>query len=195
MMNLRLLAALTLSGLSLAACTSAATSSGPRYAPPSDTVGTRAKCEGLCNVQAQGQTLEQLCSAIVDQTKGELATPPTCRAEHPIGLWITGSAAVHDAVIVDVTMKENGEESRYALLALSTDKGWELAREVGKVQGQASENALQVVGARAADAPGLAPYAVEVRVRIDDGATKSDRVFVCGVSGSGVTCPTAIEAS
>ena len=189
------LVGLSLSSVALAACTTAPTAKGPHYEPATEVAGDPARCDGFCDLKAQGQTLEALCDAIVAQSKDKYAQTPTCHAENPIGIWIDDAAAVHDVAIVDMTTKEDGEETRYALLALSTDRGWELAREIGSVKGEGDARAWKVTTARAADVPGLAPFGVEVHVRIGD-ETAHERVFVCGVGGgNAVSCPVAVQTS
>ena len=186
--------ALTLSSLALAACGNAPTAKTPHYEPASIVEGDPARCDGFCDVKAQGQTLDALCDSILMQSKDKFAQAPTCRAENPIGIWIDEAAAVHDVAIVDVTTQVEGEETRYALLALSTDRGWELAREIGSVKGVDAKS-WKVTGARAADVPGLAPFGVEVHVRAGD-ETSHERVFVCGVGGgNAVSCPVAVQTS
>jgi hypothetical protein len=186
--------ALTLSSLALVACTSGPSAKTPHYEPPSEVAGDPARCDSFCDMKARGQTLDQLCDAIVGQTKDKFAQAPTCKAENPIGIWIDDSAAVHDVAIVNVTSKVDGDETRYALLALSTDRGWELAYEIGSVKG-ADTKAWKVTTARAADVPGLAPFGVEVHVRMGDEGGH-ERVFVCGVGGSkDVSCPVAVQTS
>ena len=187
--------AFSLSSVALAACSTAPTAKTPHYEPPTEVAGDPARCDGFCDVKAKGQTLEALCDAIVAQSKDAFAQTPTCHAENPIGIWIDDAAAVHDVAIVDVTTKQDGEETRYALLALSTDRGWELAREIGSVKGESEAKAWKVTTARAADVPGLAPFGVEVHVRIGDEASH-ERVFVCGVGGgNAVSCPVAVQTS
>jgi hypothetical protein len=185
--------ALTLSSLAVAACTTAPGAKSPHYEPPSEVAGDPARCDGFCDLKAKGQTLEALCDAIVAQSKEKFAQTPTCQAENPIGIWIDDSAAVHDVALVDVVTKVDGEETRYALLALSTDRGWEVAREIGSVKGETK--AWKVTTARAADVPGLAPFGVEVHVKLGEEGGH-ERVFVCGVSGSkDVACPVAVQTS
>lgn len=177
--------------LSLAACGSSQTGpQAPHYNPPDDVVGTTARCEKMCELHAQGQTLDQLCTSIVEKTKGTFAHEATCKSEAPMGIWIADGAAVHDAAFVDVETNEDGETMRYVALALSTDKGWELAHEVARLP--ASAGGLKVLAARAADVPGLQPFGVEIKVQLGDA---EERVFVCGVSENAVTCPVAVQTS
>jgi hypothetical protein len=178
----------------LLACSTAPSAKTPHYEPASIVAGDPARCDGFCDVKAKGQTLDGLCDAIVVQSKDKFAHAPTCRAENPIGIWIDDAAAVHDVAIVDVTTRdEGGEETRFALLALSTDRGWELAHEIGSVKGTDAK-AWKVTTARAADVPGLAPFGVEVHVRI--GEDSHERVFVCGVGGANaISCPVAVQTS
>ena len=177
--------------LSMLACAGSQTDAKtPHYNPPDEVVGTTAKCERLCDLQAQGQTLEQLCTSITEKSRGTFSHETTCHAENPMGIWIDEKAAVHDAVFVDVDTTEDGEPTRTVLLALSTDRGWEVAHEVAHVVGQTK--ALEVITARAADVPGLKPFGVEIKVHVGDG---DDRFFVCGVSANAVTCPVAVQTS
>jgi hypothetical protein len=177
--------------LFLFACTgSQSDAKTPHYNPPDDVVGTNAKCERLCDLQAKGQTLEQLCTDVTQKSHGVFAHETTCHAENPIGIWIDDKAAVHDAAFVDIETTEDGEQTRTVLLALSTDRGWEIAHEVAHVP--ASSGAIKLIAARAADVPGLQPYGVEIKLRVGDGG---ELVFVCGVSSNAVTCPVAVQTS
>ncbi len=158
---------------------------------PSEVVGVSAKCEKICDVQARAETLHALCDSIVSATKDKFSAPASCKPDQPIGFMSDGDTAVIDAAMLEVVVKKPAEK-RYAVLAIRTDKGWELARELA-VGGTSA--AMKVTAARPVEVPELVRYGVEVKVRVEDDANKAERVFVCGVQQGGtVSCPVAVEA-
>lgn len=161
--------------------------------PPSDVSGPVAQCEKLCGLEVYAETIDEYCTALAAKAKDRVGEA-TCKPQSPLGLPTRDEAAVRDAMVVDLFVKS--PELRVSTLALRTDRGWELATELGTFEGAAIENpeSLKVVGARPVDADGLAPYGVEVRVRIDAQGDKVDKVFVCGRKGKAVACPKAVVA-
>jgi hypothetical protein len=164
----------------------------PHFAPPSEVTGDSARCDGLCDLHATGQTLDALCNDVATKSKDAFTATPTCTAQRPIGIWVADSGAVHDAAFVEVTGQQEGSEVHYAILALSTDRGWEVAREVARLP---ASSALKVKAARAAEVDGLAKFGVEIRIQVDGDDHVIDRTFVCGVAGNEVTCPIAVQSS
>ncbi len=163
--------------------------------PPSDVSGPVAQCEKLCDLEVYGETIDEFCADLVKKANDRVGAA-TCKPQSPLGLPTRDEAAVRDAMVVDLFVP-SPNEMRISTLALRTERGWELATELGKLEGAAIESpdSLKVVGARAVDADGLAPYGVEVRVRIDAQGELVDKVFVCGRKGKSVTCPKAVVAS
>jgi len=161
---------------------------------PSEVVGTTARCEKVCDIEARAASLNALCDQIVERTKSSFEVAPKCAAERPIGMWSDTETAVHDAAIVNLTVNAKSGAKKYALLAISTERGWELAREVASLgTSDGSKSSLEVTAVRPVELPELAPYGVEVKVRVDGEDGKATRVFVCGVQGGAVKCPVAID--
>jgi len=178
----------------LTGCASSTNAPGQRPVyPPSEVTGTAAKCEKICDVQVVATTVEGFCDALVAKTRDVLGAKVTCKTQGPLGLPTRDDAAVRDAMIVDLSTHEP-EDARYSVIALRTDRGWELAAEVAVVRGAASEKpeSMRVVGARPVEASELAPYGVEIRVRIEAQGDAVDKVFVCGKKGKDTSCPRAI---
>lgn len=177
---------------SLAACASTTPSANqkPVY-PPTEATGSTARCEKICDLQVVASTIDAFCDALVAKSKDRLGETPTCRAEGPLGLPTRDDALVRDAMVVDLTVKD---QARYAVLALRTERGWELATELGAVKGAAANDdaAVKIVGARPVDAPELSPFGVEVRVRVSAQGESADKIFVCGRTGAETKCPRAI---
>ena len=170
-------------------CASTATPGKRAVYRPSEVIGVTAHCEKVCDVKAAASSLQLLCDAVVERTKDRFESTAKCKANHPLGIPTEPDAAVHDAAILDLAV---GSDS-YALLALHTDKGWELAQEIGRTK---QNGEMTIVGARPVEVPELAPYAMEVRIRIVVDGEKRDRVFVCGHTSAGaMACPRAIVAS
>jgi hypothetical protein len=164
--------------------------------PPSEVEGTSAKCEKICDVHVVATTIESFCIELADKTRSIFGTAPSCKPQGPLGLPTRDEAAVRDAMIVDLIVT-SPDDAKYSVIALRTDRGWELAAEIGSVRGAAVEkpDALRVVGARPVDAPGLSPFGVEIRVRIEAQGNSVDKVFVCGKHKDASSCPTAIVAN
>jgi hypothetical protein len=73
---------------------------------------------------------------------------------------------------------------------VKTAKGWELARPLG------SAPSIKTVSASPIDVPGLAPAGIQLTVALADESGKSERMFVCGLTGSAeLQCPVAIEVA
>lgn len=164
--------------------------------PPSEVEGKTAQCEKICDVHVVATTIESFCIDLADKTRAIFGNAPTCKPQGPLGLPTRDEAAVRDAMIVDLIVS-SPEDAKYSVIALRTDKGWELAAEIGSVRGAAVEkpDALRVVGARPVDAPELSPFGVEIRVRIEAQGNSVDKVFVCGKHKDAPGCPRAIVAS
>lgn len=163
--------------------------------PPSEINGKTAHCEKICDVKVVATTIESFCIDLADKTRAIFGVAPSCKPQGPLGLPTRDDAAVRDAMLVDLIVT-SPEDVKYSVLALRTDKGWELAAELGSVRGAAVEkpDALRVVGARPVDAPGLSPFGVEIRVRIEAQGETVDKVFVCGKHHDAAACPRAIVA-
>lgn len=163
--------------------------------PPSEIEGPSAKCEKFCDVQVVAGTVEKFCDALLEKTRALVGDNATCKTQGPLGVPTRDEAVVRDAMVVDVVVPSDA--ARYSLLSLRTERGWELAGELGLVRGAAIEqpDALKIVGVRPVDAPELKPFGVEIRVRIQAQGDSVDRVFVCGRKGDVTTCPRAIVAS
>ncbi len=163
--------------------------------PPSEVAGRIAKCEKICDVHVVATTIESFCIELADKTRAIFGGAPSCKPQGPLGLPTRDEAAVRDAMVVDLIVTEP-EDAKYSVLALRTDKGWELAAELGAVKGAAVEkaDALRVVGARPVDAPELTPFGVEIRIRIEAQGETVDKVFVCGKHNDAAACPRAIVA-
>jgi hypothetical protein len=189
-MTCRIALALAFVASSFACAPAASGPAKPPVYPPSDVSGAAAKCEALCDLQVASPTVETFCDALLGKAKDRLGAQATCKVQGPLGLPTRDEAAVRDAMVVDLF----SQEVRYAVLALRTESGWELAAEIGALRGTAIDQpeALKVVGARPVEAPDLAPYGVEVRVRIEAQGDRVDKVFVCGRRGKELTCPRAI---
>ena len=144
-------------------------------------------CDKLCDVHAKGKTLESLCanaSAAAKPVLGDAA----CTTRHVPGLPAIAASAVTDAALVELT--PNGKVDRTGFLALKTSTGWQLARPLG------AGATLALGPAAAVDVPGLAPAGVQLQVAVSGASGKSERLFVCGLTGEGaVHCPVALETS
>ncbi|MBI2390718.1 MAG: hypothetical protein HYV09_14105 [Deltaproteobacteria bacterium] len=162
--------------------------------PPSEISGPSAKCEKFCDVQVVAGTVETFCDALLEKTRALVGDKATCKAQGPLGVPTRDEAVVRDAMVVDVVVPD---DARYSLVTLRTERGWELAGELGAVRGAAIEqpDSLKIVGVRPVDAPELKPFGVEIRVRIQAQGDSVDRVFVCGRKGDVTTCPRAVVAS
>lgn len=163
--------------------------------PPTEISGATAKCEKVCDIHVVATTIESFCIELADKTRAVFGTAPRCKPQAPLGLPTRDEASVRDAMIVDLFVT-SPEDAKYSVLALRTDKGWELAAEIGSVRGAAVEkiDSLRVVGARPVDAPELSPFGVEIRVRIEAQGESVDKVFVCGKHNDASSCPRAIIA-
>jgi hypothetical protein len=142
-------------------------------------------CDGLCAVHAKAASLESLCVATVAAAKSVVGAAQ-CATRRAAGFPAIAASAVTDAALVELTPA--GKTEHVGFLALKTAAGWQLARPVG--------TGASLVGGPVSpvDVPGLAPAGVQVQVAVSDDAGKSERMFVCGVTGEGaVHCPVALE--
>lgn len=143
------------------------------------------KCDKLCDVHAKAASLESLCAASVVAAKTALGDTK-CVTRHASGFPAIPASAVTDAAIVELTAAGKAEHTGF--LALKTAAGWQLARPVGAGVSISTGNASPV------DVPGLAPAGVQLQVAVSDASGKSERMFVCGLTGEGnVHCPVALE--
>lgn len=145
------------------------------------------KCDRLCDVKAKAASLESLCTATVASAKAVLGDSK-CVSRHAAGFPAIPASAVTDAAIVELTPA--GKTEHTAFLALKTATGWQLARPIGAGASISSGNVQPV------DVPGLAPAGVQMQVALSDSSGKSERMFVCGLTGEGnVHCPVALEVA
>jgi len=143
------------------------------------------KCDRLCDVKAKAASLEALCAATITAAKPALGDSK-CVSRHAAGFPAIPASAVSDAAIVELT--PTGKLEHTAFLALKTATGWQLARPVG------AGVSITTGAAQPIDVPGLAPAGVQMQVALSDAAGKSERMFVCGLTGEGsVHCPVAVE--
>lgn len=145
------------------------------------------KCDRLCDVKARASSLDALCAATTESAKDALGKT-TCTARKAVGFPQIPASAVTDAAIVELA--NAGKVERHAFLAVKTATGWQLARPLG------SAASIKTVSASPVDVPGLAPAGIQLHVALGDEAGKSERMFVCGLTGKGDTqCPVAIEVA
>jgi hypothetical protein len=145
------------------------------------------KCDRMCEVKARAASLDSLCIATSESAKAVLGKT-TCTSRKAVGFPQIPASAVTDAAIVELASA--GKIDRHAFLAIKTAKGWELARPLG------SAPSIKTLSAMPVDVPALAPAGIQLRVALGDEAGKSERMFVCGVTGSGdLQCPVAIEVA
>lgn len=155
------------------------------------------RCEKVCDIEAHAPSLLGLCDQLTERTKASFEVAPKCAAERPIGMWNDSETVVHDAAIVNLTVMAKAGTKKYALLAISTDRGWELAREVAMIgSSEKSKGTVEIIVARPVEIPELKKYGVEVKVRVEADEGKATRVFICGIDPSGaVKCPVAVETT
>lgn len=145
------------------------------------------KCDRLCDVKAKAASLDSLCTATIASAKPVLGDS-TCVSRRATGFPAIPASAVTDAAIVELTPAGKAEHT--AFLALKTATGWQLARPLGA--------GMSITGgaAQPIDVPGLEPAGVQMQVALNDASGKSERLFVCGLTGEGaVQCPVAVETA
>lgn len=178
----------TLGGLLACSRTSSNDSSKWSFAKAknTDTTSWQVKCDALCDVKAKGSSLEALCAATVDATRDQLGSTK-CEARKSVGFPVIPASAVTDAAIVELTPASG---DHHAFFALKTLSGWQLARPLG------AASSFRAVEAAPVDLPGIEPAAVQLRVAMSGKDGNSERLFVCGLTGSGTTeCPVAVEVA
>ncbi len=143
------------------------------------------KCEKICDVQIKAASLDALCRALEPKASELLGQKTSCVARKPFGAIVDGSLAVKDATILDLS----AEGARVAMLALQTQTGWVVARELGAVK----TGTVTLVASRPVDITGLEPAAFQLRISIAEGDKTTERLFACGLSGDGaVRCPLSL---
>lgn len=160
----------------------AANAKSSKAAPDED--GWKIGCDAFCDFDVRAASLDALCASLKEKSA---AMNPKCDPRAPLDIGRDEDLAIRDAALLDV--EANGR--RWAILALQTDLGWEVAREIGSV-GDAAGDHLGVTHIEPVDVPGLAPAALEIHVAVGHDGALTDRLFVCGVRGTGdVVCPLA----
>jgi hypothetical protein len=148
-----------------------------------DEHGWKIGCDAFCDVDARAPSLDALCASLVSKTS---AMSPKCEPRAPLDIGRDDELAIRDAAILDV--EANGR--RWGILAIQTDLGWSVGREIGSVA--AKIDSIGVTQVEPVDVPGLAPAALEIHVAVRQAGDVTDRLFVCGVRGNGdVVCPLA----
>jgi hypothetical protein len=148
-----------------------------------DEHGWKIGCDAFCDVDARAPSLEALCASLVSKTT---AMQPKCEPRAPLDIGRDDELAIRDAAILDV--EANGR--RWGILAVQTDLGWSIGREIGSVATKL--DSIGVTQIEPVDVPGLAPAALEIHVAVRQAGEVTDRLFVCGVRGNGdVVCPLA----
>lgn len=176
---------------SVTACSRTSSSDSSQWSFPmkakADASSWQVKCDRLCDVKAKAASLESLCAATTEAAKQALGVT-RCESRRAAGFPQIPAAAVTDAAIVELTPV--GKHDRTAFLALKTAAGWQLARPLGVA------TAIKGGDAQPVDVPGLAPAGVQINVTLADATGKSERLFVCGLTGEGaVHCPVAVEVA
>lgn len=145
------------------------------------------KCDRMCDVKARAASLDALCAATVASAKAVVGKA-TCTSRKAVGFPQIPASAVTDAAIVELA--SSGKIERHAFLAVKSATGWQLARPLG------SAPSIKTISASPVDVPGLAPAGIQLHVALGDESGNSERMFVCGLTGSAdVHCPVAIEVA
>ena len=153
----------------------------------------RVEGDVMCKVKAQAATLPALCAAVEAESAKVLGVAVKCEAGKPLGVGVDPAMAVRDAAVLQV-IELNDKGTHYSLFAVDTQKGWQVVRNTGSVTPTSPTEvaSIELVSASPVDVPGLEPVAVQARVALIEGDHRSERVFVCGVSGDGkMHCPLA----
>ncbi len=187
--HLRVTIAMVTFGVAVLGCSRTASTDSAKSVvfPKANTAAAwELKCDRMCEVKARAASLDSLCAAASDSAQPILGKS-TCTSRKAVGFPQIPASAVTDAAIVELS---NGKVERHGFLAVKTAKGWELARPLG------SAPSIKTVSASPVDVPGLAPAGVQLHVALGDEAGKSERVFVCGLTGGGdLSCPVAVEVA
>ncbi len=156
-----------------------------------DDTAWQVKCDALCDVKAKSASLDGLCAAASESAKLTLG-PTRCEVRRAIGFPAIPASAVTDAAILELSSNSGapGTTEKNGFLAIKTATGWQVARSLGKAP------AIRTVSAIPVDLPAIQPAGVQLHVALIDGTSKSERVFVCGLTGDGSTvCPVAVEVA
>jgi len=188
--HLRVTLAMVTLGAAVLGCSRTASTDSSKsvvFPKTNSTAAWQVKCDRLCDVKARAATLDALCVATAESAKNTIGKT-SCASRKAVGFPQIPASAVTDAAIVELATA--GKVERHAFLAVKTAKGWELARPLG------SAASIKTLSATPVDVPGLAPAGIQLHVALGDESGNSERMFVCGLTGTAeLQCPVAIEVA